>query len=82
MSASPAQLPTQLRYTGIALGYNVAFALFGGTAPLVATWLIKTTHELAAPAWYLVGAALVSFLVTFSAPQPAARAASAERVRS
>ena len=75
-------LPTQLRYTGIALGYNLAFALFGGTAPLVATWLIKTTHELAAPAWYIVGAALVSFLVTFSATQPAARAASAERVRS
>ena len=82
MSASPAQLPTHLRYTGIALGYNLAFALFGGTAPLVATWLIKTTHDLAAPAWYVVAAALVSFLVTFSAIQPARRATSAERVRS
>jgi len=75
-------LPTHLRYTGIALGYNLAFALFGGTAPLVATWLVKTTHDLTAPAWYIVAAALVSFLVTFSATQPAARAPSAERVRS
>src|SRR5215469_16115425 len=75
-------LPTHLRYTGIALGYNLAFALFGGTAPLVATWLIKTTRDLGAPAWYVVAAALVSFLVTFSATQAAARAPSAERVRS
>ena len=41
-------LPTEVRYTGIALGTNVAFAIFGGTAPLVATWLIKATGDLAA----------------------------------
>ena len=33
-------LPTELRYSGIALGSNVGFAIFGGTAPLVDTWLI------------------------------------------
>ena len=33
-------LPTELRYSGIAPGSNVGFAIFGGMAPLVATWLI------------------------------------------
>jgi MHS family proline/betaine transporter-like MFS transporter len=63
-------LPTEVRYTGIALGTNVAFAIFGGTAPLVATWLIKATGDLAAPAWYLVAVALVSACVTFVATRP------------
>jgi len=67
-------LPTEVRYTGIALGTNVAFAIFGGTAPLVATWLIKATGDLAAPAWYLVAVALVSACVTFAATRPGARA--------
>jgi MFS transporter, MHS family, proline/betaine transporter len=67
-------LPTEVRYTGIALGTNVAFAIFGGTAPLVATWLIKATGDLAAPAWYLVAVALVSACVTFAATRPGTRA--------
>src|SRR6185369_1276268 len=67
-------LPTELRYSGIALGTNVAFAIFGGTAPLVATWLIRATGDLAAPAWYLVVVALVSACVTFVATRPGARA--------
>jgi hypothetical protein len=28
---------------------NLGFAIFGGTAPLVATWLIRATGDLAAP---------------------------------
>ena len=38
-------MPTELRYTGIALGTNLGFAIFGGTAALVATWLITRTAE-------------------------------------
>lgn len=33
--------PTNIRYTGMSLSYNIAAAVFGGTAPLVSTWLIK-----------------------------------------
>ncbi|MBP9791726.1 MAG: MFS transporter [Rickettsiales bacterium] len=32
--------PTRVRFTGVALSYNLSAALFGGTAPLVATWLV------------------------------------------
>jgi MFS family permease len=32
---------TEVRYTGITLGYQIGAALVGGTAPLLATWLLK-----------------------------------------
>jgi MFS transporter, MHS family, proline/betaine transporter len=64
-------LPTEVRYSGIALGYNLAFAVFGGTAPLVATWLIQSTGDLAAPAWYLCAAAVVTIAVTLVAARAA-----------
>ncbi len=33
---------TRVRYTGITLGYQLGAALAGGTAPLIATWLLAT----------------------------------------
>ncbi|MFF3286062.1 MFS transporter [Streptomyces sp. NPDC003023] len=52
--------PTRVRYSGFAVSFNLANALFGGTAPFVATLLIAWTDNRLAPAWYLAGAALVS----------------------
>jgi MHS family proline/betaine transporter-like MFS transporter len=46
--------PTRTRYTASAITFNLAFTLFGGTAPLVATWLITTTGNPMSPAFYLV----------------------------
>ena len=55
--------PTMTRFSGIAIGYNISLAVFGGTAPLISTWLIaKTGHNIAAPAYYLIFMALVSFV--------------------
>jgi MHS family proline/betaine transporter-like MFS transporter len=59
--------PTRVRYSGFAFCFNAANALFGGTAPLVATWLIGVTGNRLAPAWYLVaasGVALVAMLAS------------------
>ena len=68
--------PARLRYSAMAIGYNFALAIFGGTAPLVATWLIKTTGNLAAPAWYLVAIAAITFVVTLTMrPHPDSQAA-------
>nr|WP_219107567.1 MFS transporter [Austwickia sp. TVS 96-490-7B] len=52
--------PTSVRYTGFGLSFNTANAIFGGTAPMVATWLIQTTGSASAPAWYLVLAAVLA----------------------
>ena len=54
--------PTRTRYSGVALGYNTALALFGGTAPLMATLLISGTGILEAPAYYLILLSAVSLM--------------------
>ena len=54
--------PTRVRYSGFAFSFNTANALFGGTAPFIATWLISQTGDKLAPAWMLVAAAGVALL--------------------
>jgi MFS family permease len=45
--------PTKIRFTGVALVFNVSFTIFSGAAPLVATTLIRDTGSVTAP-WYLM----------------------------
>ncbi len=60
------QFPARLRYSAMATGYNLTIAIFGGTAPLVATWLVQETGDLAAPAWYLATVAVISLVATLT----------------
>ncbi len=53
--------PTRTRYSAIGLGYNLTLAVFGGTSPLVCTWIIRETGDPASPAMYLLVLAVVSF---------------------
>jgi MHS family proline/betaine transporter-like MFS transporter len=62
-------LPTATRYTGVGIGYQLAMAIFGGTAPLLATLLIKLTGDNQAPAFYLIGASLLILLVLARLPE-------------
>jgi len=52
--------PTRVRFSGVALGFNVAFTIFSGTAPLVATSLIRGTGLETAPAIVMVGCGLLT----------------------
>lgn len=65
--ASPATLtemfPRRVRVSALSVGYNISLAIFGGTTPLIATWLIARSHNDLSIAWYLIGCAVVSFLV-------------------
>ncbi|GAA5228513.1 MFS transporter [Paeniglutamicibacter antarcticus] len=54
--------PTRVRYTGFAVSFNLSNALFGGTAPFVATVLIASSGTPLAPGWYLMAAAVVSLV--------------------
>ena len=47
--------PTSVRFTGFAFSFNLANAIFGGTASFIATGLIALTGSSIAPAWYMVG---------------------------
>ena len=61
--------PTRVRYTGFAFSFNLANALFGGTAPFICTLLIARTGSQVAPAWYLVAAAIVSLCAVLASSE-------------
>lgn len=50
--------PSHLRFTGLSVSHNIGMALFGGSAPLLATGLIQLTQDIAAPGFLLMGAAV------------------------
>lgn len=52
--------PTAIRYTAVSLSYNLANAIFGGTAPLLAALLMERTGNMSSLVGYLVVSALVS----------------------
>jgi len=53
--------PTRVRYTGVSITYNLGMALFGGSTPVICTWLIKVTGgNIWAPVYYLVGANIIA----------------------
>jgi MFS transporter, MHS family, proline/betaine transporter len=54
------QFPVETRAIGVALGYSVSVSVFGGLAPLVATWLIAATGDPLSPSYYLIFTALLS----------------------
>ncbi|MFJ1260561.1 MFS transporter [Cupriavidus sp. CuC1] len=58
--------PTSVRSTWMSVGYSLATAIFGGFAPLIATWLIGKTGSPISPAYYLVAAAVTTTLVIWS----------------
>ncbi|MFI0369945.1 MFS transporter [Actinomadura sp. 1N219] len=57
--------PTRVRYTGIGVSLGVSAAIFGGSAPFISTWLVSATGDQIAPAFYLIAAALISFVAVY-----------------
>lgn len=55
--------PTRLRYSSMALPYNLSSALFGGTAPFVATALIAWLGTPLAPAFWAMASAIPTVIV-------------------
>ena len=55
-------LPRHVRATGISIAYALAVTIFGGTAQLIATWLVKTTGSKLAPAGYVAACVVLSLI--------------------
>ncbi|MGU3495880.1 MFS transporter [Xanthobacteraceae bacterium A53D] len=53
---------TKSRSTYMSIGYALSATLFGGFAPFIATWLISTTGSPLAPSFYVMFAAVISFI--------------------
>lgn len=73
LAAGAELFATRVRSSGYSIGYNVSVALFGGTAPYVATWLVSRTGNDIAPAYYLIAAAVVSLLTVVTMRETARR---------
>ena len=56
-------VPRAVRCTVLALGYNAAYALLGGTTPMIATYLVERTGDDLSPAFFLIAAGVVSLSV-------------------
>jgi MHS family proline/betaine transporter-like MFS transporter len=56
------QFPVEVRAVGIAFSYGISVTVFGGFAPLVATWLIAATGDPLSPSYYLMATALLSVI--------------------
>ena len=71
-SAAMAELfPTSIRYGGMAIAYNVAVAFFGGITPWFSAYLMTATGNPFSPAYYVMGAELITFLTVLRAKETA-----------
>jgi len=69
--------PTNVRYTALSVGYSSGVMIFGGFAPFICTWLVKTTGSAVGPGYYPAACAVVSLTallaareITFRRPAP------------
>jgi len=61
--------PARIRFTAVSLGYNLAIAIFGGSAPFLSELLMKETGNHLMPAFYLMVCSGLSFLTIFFIPE-------------
>jgi metabolite-proton symporter len=65
--------PASLRYSGSALGYQLASITAGGPAPLIATLLLREYGTSMAIAWYIAGCSVISLACVFMLPDRSGR---------
>lgn len=62
-SLLPSLFYTEVRYGALAITYNISASIFGGTTPLLVSWLINWTKSHLVPAYYLIFAGVVGIVV-------------------
>jgi MHS family proline/betaine transporter-like MFS transporter len=71
------QFPVETRAIGVSLGFSTAVSIFGGLAPLIATWLIAATGDSLSPSYYLIVTALLSLFALMAIQSRGRRATQA-----
>ncbi|AZP36907.1 MFS transporter [Acidipropionibacterium acidipropionici] len=61
-SALPALFPTSSRYGGMGIAYNIAVAVFAGTAPFIMEGLVTLTKQPLAPAFWVMLTSIAGFV--------------------
>lgn len=63
--------PTAVRYSGLSIAYALPVSVFGGLAPLAFLGLLRATGDPIAPAYYVLGAAVVATAAALTFPETA-----------
>lgn len=61
--------PTRLRFSGIAVSFNISFSVASGIAALAATALVKGSGDPAAASWYMIACAGLAFVASLFVPR-------------
>jgi len=72
--------PTEIRYTGLSLTFNLAGIVGASLAPYIATWLART-YDLRVVGWYLACGALLTLTALYLAHQRAPSAIARDMAR-
>jgi len=51
--------PTSLRYSGVAVSFNIGITLMGGFTPLISAYLVNKLGQPFAPAYYIIAMAII-----------------------
>ncbi|HUR93673.1 MAG TPA: MFS transporter [Gemmatimonadales bacterium] len=69
MPATMAELaPWRVRCSVLSVAYNVSMAVLGGTAPMVAAWLVSRTEAVMAPGIYVAVCCVITFVAALLLP--------------
>ncbi|MGL4979232.1 MAG: MFS transporter, partial [Plesiomonas sp.] len=60
-STLPAMFPTEIRYSALAIAFNIS-VLIAGLTPTIVAWLVDMTHNLYVPAYYLMVIAVIGLV--------------------
>ncbi|GAA0614202.1 MFS transporter [Paenochrobactrum glaciei] len=61
--------PTRTRFSASAISYNMAYTIFGGTAPFIGVWLIMQTGNKFAPAYYMAAISVAVLVAILFMPE-------------
>jgi MFS transporter, MHS family, proline/betaine transporter len=59
---------SRTRCTALSISYNAAYAVFGGTAPIIAIYLVNRLHADFGPAFFLMAMGAISFAAVLTMP--------------
>jgi MFS family permease len=62
--------PKAVRSSGLSIAYAVSVTVFGGSTQLVVTWLMQQLNDPLVPAWYQMGANILSIIAVLLIATP------------
>jgi MHS family proline/betaine transporter-like MFS transporter len=70
--------PTNVRYSAYSIGFNLSTVIFGGSAPLLMTWLIGLTGIASIPSYMVIITAMLTLISTLYLKETAGKPLRAE----